>query len=508
MGASFVETALRSLGYTNYTACADILDNSIDADAQNIYIEVGRDSTDKKLVGSISISDDGSGMNEETLTSAMSLSKQDGKDRLSLGYYGAGLKTAALSIGRRLTVYTKAENSPLFKAILDIDQINTKDDCVEIEIGEVKPDSDEYKNFVSKVSETGTIIKIEKLDRIQNKDFFGFSGTLSKKVRILFNKYIESDAVSFFVNGEKLTYFDVIGSQFLDAVLWDDGDFDYENATIKWKAWYIPAGKAREKSVEFKDAFGRTKSTCGIYVYRNNRMVGEGLDLGMFQKDGNRTNGLRFELFLDGEADYLFGTTFTKMITEKEKDGIIDGFYDKLLNVVKPQVQRANREQREESKNTAIPEDLDKTLKRTTEIANQNKILASMVKQKGKNNKLGLSKKKNPNPKPQENPNPVKKRTGEWFGGFEFHSDGVSGAMFETEHRLGKAYVIINKDHAFYTCIFSKLDDEGRQLMALYLACEYPALVKSEYYSDEDGTQKSIRYYKENYSDAVRRAFM
>lgn len=107
----------------------------------------------------------------------------------------------------------------------------------------------------------------------------------------------------------------------------DEGDFTYNNSVINWKGWYIPKSV---QDAEFDNGFGRTNSDAGIYVYRQMRLVGGGLDLGMCQKTGHWTNGFRFELFMDGSADKIFGTTFTKMITERDKSGIEQGFYDKL----------------------------------------------------------------------------------------------------------------------------------------------------------------------------------
>lgn len=99
--------ALRNAGYTNYTAIADIIDNSLETDvlSKNIYINI---NANRCIIDSISIIDDGVGMSSETLVEAMSLGSNTGKSlENDLGYYGVGLKTAALSIGQKLEVYTK-----------------------------------------------------------------------------------------------------------------------------------------------------------------------------------------------------------------------------------------------------------------------------------------------------------------------------------------------------------------------------------------------------------------
>ena len=161
---------------------------------------------------------------------------------------------------------------------------------------------------------------------------------------------------------------------------------------------------------EFDNGFGRTNSDAGIYVYRQMRLVGGGLDLGMCQKTGHWTNGFRFELFMDGSADKIFGTTFTKMITERDKSGIEQGFYDKLKTIVSPLANQCAKTQKRETNEEKVSDEIKNQLKRTVVILNKKTLLANTVRQKGTNEKTGESKPKNPNPKPQTNPNPHKRR--------------------------------------------------------------------------------------------------
>lgn len=508
-GAYFMTNALRQLGYTNYTAIADIIDNCIEREvgAENVFIDLIKDEEDKTTLSDILISDDGCGMDEETVLSCMRLGSRTGKDYANnLGVYGAGLKTAAMSIGRRLTVHTKTEEGTLFRAILDIDQINDAEDTIDVEIEAFNDDSNEYEFFNKYTKSThGTIIQISKLDRLQNKDYWGFEGTLSKKIRIFFNKFIDSDNCAFIVNGKKLSYFDTIGNKNgMGTQLMDEGEFIYNGSHIQWKGWYIPKDVQK---VEFDDGFGRTNNHLGLYIYRQMRLVGYGLDFGLCKKNSQWTNGFRFELFMDGNADKIFGTTFTKMINEKDKSGIEKSFYDKLETIVKPLAEQCKSIQKRERNEEKVPDDIKEQLKRTVEILNKKILLANTVRQKGTNEKTSESKPKNPNPKPQTNPNPHKKRNGDWLEGFEFISDGETGFMYDIEKRNGKAVVLINQDHAFYEHIFKNLDDDGKYNMSLYLACEYSALQHSDYYTSDDA-EKYIKSYKTSYGDAVRRVFI
>jgi len=507
--ANFLATALRQLGYTNYTAIADIVDNSLEPEvgSKNIFIDLIKDEKNKNTISDIVISDDGCGMSFETLCEAMELGSKNPKDcRYNLGLYGAGMKTASISIGKCLTVVSKEEDTDFVNfAMLDLDSINEEGSDIDIIFDRMESGTPAYKFFTKYTKSThGTVVKISKLDRIQNKDYYGFEGTLIKKIRIYFNKFIGSNICNFFVNNKKLTYFDTIGNKSgFGTELMDEGEFTHNSSTVQWKAWYIPNGV---EDVDFDNAFGRTNVECGIYIYRQQRLVGYGLDFGMTQKTSHWTNGFRFELFMDGTADDIFSTTFTKMITEKDKAGIEQSFYDKLKSIVSPLARQCANTQKRETDEKKVSEEIKNGLERNTERLNKNILLKPLVKEKGENKKRNETKPKNLDPKKQENPNPTKRREGKWFSGYEFFSDGETGIMYDITKKDGKAVVLINQDHAFYEKIFKELDEAGRSKIADFLACEFVAYQNCDYFTDED-TQKHIDNYKRWHSESVRRAF-
>src|SRR5439155_3117315 len=121
--------SLRSLGYDNYAAVCDIADNSYDSEAQTVWVGVARSGGDFV----ISVADNGSGMDPETLDQALrlgSLTKRD--EKVDLGKYGMGLVTASMSIARRTTVYTKTADGEVWFAQTDIDLIKQRDQFVRI----------------------------------------------------------------------------------------------------------------------------------------------------------------------------------------------------------------------------------------------------------------------------------------------------------------------------------------------------------------------------------------
>lgn len=100
--------SLRGLGYTTGAALADIVDNSISAQAKVVTI----DFVWKGQQSSVIVSDDGCGMSDPELESAMRLgdrSPVDERASTDLGRFGMGLKTASFSQCRRLTVESKKD---------------------------------------------------------------------------------------------------------------------------------------------------------------------------------------------------------------------------------------------------------------------------------------------------------------------------------------------------------------------------------------------------------------
>ena len=117
--ARLLLASLRSVGYNEETAIADIIDNCISAQAQEIQIQF--DWEKKRIV----ISDDGFGMSEKDLIENMRIGSSDpskirAKD--DLGRFGMGMKTAAFSLGKKLTVITKLD-STVSNASWDLDLI-------------------------------------------------------------------------------------------------------------------------------------------------------------------------------------------------------------------------------------------------------------------------------------------------------------------------------------------------------------------------------------------------
>ncbi|MER7836812.1 ATP-binding protein [Streptomyces sp. NPDC096040] len=100
--------ALRNQGYSFEVAVADLIDNSLDAEASQVVVHFLRD--DDRLL-SLLIVDNGRGMNDLGLDSAMTVGRRREYGDHALGMYGTGLKAASLSHADALTVVSTTKTS-------------------------------------------------------------------------------------------------------------------------------------------------------------------------------------------------------------------------------------------------------------------------------------------------------------------------------------------------------------------------------------------------------------
>lgn len=198
----------RSFGYNLSTAIADIIDNSISANANEIRLEYKWEGQNSF----ISVSDNGTGMNKEELVLAMTPGSKDPEELRSekdLGRFGMGLKTASFSQCKRLTCITKRENYAIIKRCWDIDYINQENEWQLLDY--VSDDS-----FPEKIEKqkSGTLVLWEKLDRIVGNAettnesvknaFYAEMIAVKQHLSLVFHKFIESKRIKIYFQNEEI----------------------------------------------------------------------------------------------------------------------------------------------------------------------------------------------------------------------------------------------------------------------------------------------------------------
>jgi hypothetical protein len=114
-------TSLRDMGYDFSQAVADIVDNSIEAKATVVAIDVEFDGDESW----VRIADNGKGMTAEELREAMRYGADREYESDDLGKFGLGLKTASMSQCQRLSVASRwnPDRSDIAAYAWDLDHI-------------------------------------------------------------------------------------------------------------------------------------------------------------------------------------------------------------------------------------------------------------------------------------------------------------------------------------------------------------------------------------------------
>lgn len=190
--------ALRELGYDSFASVMDLIDNSIDAGAERVEITVKESGT--SLL--IDILDDGRGMDEKTLAEALRLGSDTEHDaKKDLGKFGMGLVTASLSMARTITVITRQQDKPAYEATLDLDTIERENKFI------IHLDVAKGRDVVGTLDQHGTLVKLSRIDRVNDRNVARFSQNLRTKLGQVYRHFL-SKGVSITVNKRHVQRYD------------------------------------------------------------------------------------------------------------------------------------------------------------------------------------------------------------------------------------------------------------------------------------------------------------
>ncbi|WP_077212398.1 ATP-binding protein [Bacillus dakarensis] len=304
--AAPVIQALRSIGYTASTAIADLVDNSLDAESSivNVYFEYGESD------GLIKIVDNGTGMNEDMLQTAMNIGSKDPRAKRSpneLGRFGMGLKTASFSMGKRLSVLTK-KDGVYFERCWDLDYVS---ECNEWQLFTRIPD--EVRVKLGEIEgQNGTVVCIDKLDRfmgygrkrkLKETSFFNKVSRINKHLEFVFHSIIEKNDVGIFVNGNKVVPWDPFLRHHQNTIEGEMQLLKLNDHRIKVQYFILPhASHLTEPEYKKAGGYKGWRDHQGLYIYRENRLLHFGDWMGLFPKDAS-SQLARVRVDLPNEAD-------------------------------------------------------------------------------------------------------------------------------------------------------------------------------------------------------------
>ncbi|PHS26743.1 MAG: ATP-binding protein [Methylophaga sp.] len=285
---SSLAESMRDIGYSIETAIADVIDNSITAEAKTVDVRFSWDNGNPWLA----IIDDGYGMVKDELISAMrfgSSNPLEKRDKNDLGRFGLGLKTASFSQCRCLVVISKKENvTSGVKWDLDLIAQSADNDWIlsvlnEDEVNSISELFILREEYLARDSE-GTIVFWQKMDRLesglskqsQEIKFNESINSVRQHLELVFHRFLLPDIgkskVNIFFNKDKIEAFDPFNSA--KSVELRKEEFLFENESIYIQPYILPHHNKVTK-LEWEKYAGKQGylHEQGFYVYRNRRLI-------------------------------------------------------------------------------------------------------------------------------------------------------------------------------------------------------------------------------------------
>jgi hypothetical protein len=321
-------TSLRDMGYDFSAAVADVVDNSIEARASKVTIDVRSDGDSSW----VRIADNGLGMKPAQIREALRYGASGEYDaKTALGKFGLGLKTASMSQCQHLTVASRSnpDRPDIAAHSWDLEHVASTDRWEILDAGR-----DEGRElWTGPLKEhTGTVVLWRRLDRILGfKNPYGgmaknrlasMSAELQEHLAMVFHRYIAGEAgqrkVRITLNSTAVRPWDPFvreekGTHRLEPVTFH---FNHEGAEgeIFVEPYVVPHQDEFSSPEAHAAAAGplRWNRQQGFYIYRANRMIQSGGWSNLRTMD-EHTKLARVALSFDPRLDDAFRINVAKM---------------------------------------------------------------------------------------------------------------------------------------------------------------------------------------------------
>jgi len=304
--------SLRDIGYTFEIAVADILDNSITANASHIKIYT---VAEPKVF--FCMLDDGNGMTNEQLVEAMRLATKNPElERMKndLGRFGLGLKTASFSQCKKLTVLSK-KNGVISAKQWDLDFISKNNEWLLI-----TPNVENFDSFplVKELNsqEQGTLVIWQDIDRYSKNNFSDKIDKLRKHLELVFQRFLEGidnlKKLRISINNNLLKPFNPFNISNPATQQIAVEKIKLYDSTIMVQPFILPhhSKVSQQEYEEYATEKGYTASQ-GFYLYRANRLLIYGTWWGLHRTiDAHKL--VRIKIDIPNNQDYYWGIDIKK----------------------------------------------------------------------------------------------------------------------------------------------------------------------------------------------------
>lgn len=305
--------SLRDIGYSMESAVADIIDNSITAGADNIHVRFAWNEGNPW----IAVIDDGCGMSHAELTDAMRLGSKnplEEREENDLGRFGLGLKTAAFSQCRQLTLISQKNGMTACRE-WDLDLIEENPDdgwrLRVIEFSDLQKDK-VIAGLLPALQHDGTIVLLRKLDRYDGleKKLNSLIEHTRTHIELVFHRFLSprrgNKSIKILLNNDALTAFNPFNPTHPATQELPVQSIHVDGQSVTVQPYVLPHyNKISRSEYEKYSGTGGYLQNQGFYVYRNRRLIISGTWFRLIKKE-ELTKLLRVQIDLPNSLDYLW----------------------------------------------------------------------------------------------------------------------------------------------------------------------------------------------------------
>lgn len=361
---------LRDTGYSFNTAAADIIDNSVAANASNVNVTIEIVEDGRKFV---CFGDDGDGMDADMLFSAMRYGAPARANLASLGKFGLGLKTASSSVCLRFTVISRrTPDSDFAKLAWDLEHVEAQNQW---EMLREAVTEDEHELFDELCGDKGTLVIWSKCDRLLSKEYDDPGGAreqaavrrlgdkLKEHVALIYYRFLDGNDdrerdITISVNGDPVAPWNPFYPDKADQVLsgaQQKLEIELEDGSTEIayiRAWILP--NRRDLTGDEQKIAKITNRGQGFYIHREGRVIQQGGWLGVFGAVEPHTSLLRVEFDFSHKLDEAF-----KVDVKKSKILFDPALEEALKTLLQPTYREAGNRYRRKEKDAAVERGVD-----------------------------------------------------------------------------------------------------------------------------------------------------
>lgn len=354
IGYSYISSE-RTGRYTLKNTVGEIIDNSHDAKADNVWIDFeGPSDNIRKMI----IADDGNGMNEKQLLGSFTLGCQRKRHPRELGKFGIGGTKGSLGIaGNKLTI-TRDPQGVTFAREYCIDTIKKNDAWGTMTVKTTKAHEKLLNSYVGE-GKTGTVIILSNFDRDNfSRRKQNMIDSLDNYMSKTYCEIIAQEELQIIIDGTKV--------ESKDPLCW------WKPETRKMVDKLIEGTNVRIRVVDLRDVdnkfCGSKLKNMGGYVFRCNRLIQSKIDSGHHYWGSRVTSRhsqyswLRWGIYFDDDKCGM------NVSNDKSETFPSQSLLDKIQAIIQPEAQKIWHDKAKKD-STMTPDEEEKRNELIQEVA-------------------------------------------------------------------------------------------------------------------------------------------